>query len=162
MTKMAAIGSFQGKNAFLSMFFGPVPFLFNGRVWRRGENAFQAAKTFDEKWIERIQAAPEGRDAKRLGRLCPLRSDWERVKLEVMLEVNRAKFGLVDKVADRELMQFMLDSTGDCELLEGNTWGDDYWGVVKGQGQNHLGKILMRVREEMRNGRGVFARQKAS
>ena len=40
--------------------------------------------------------------------------------------------------------------TGDEYLEEGNTWGDRIWGTVNGKGQNNLGKILMRVREELR------------
>lgn len=44
----------------------------------------------------------------------------------------------------------MLLKTGDEELVEGNTWGDTFWGVCKGKGRNELGKILMKVREEFR------------
>ena len=61
-----------------------------------------------------------------------------------MLNVVRAKF---DQHPD--LAQKLLE-TGDEELVEGNTWGDRYWGVCGGKGKNMLGKILMRVREELR------------
>jgi predicted NAD-dependent protein-ADP-ribosyltransferase YbiA (DUF1768 family) len=46
----------------------------------------------------------------------------------------------------------MLLSTGDELLIEGNTWGDTYWGVdlKTGIGENKLGKILMKVREEIK------------
>jgi hypothetical protein len=44
-----------------------------------------------------------------------------------------------------------LVATGDEELVEGNYWGDTFWGVCRGVGQNHLGKILMKVREELRS-----------
>jgi len=42
-----------------------------------------------------------------------------------------------------------LLATGDAELVEGNTWGDTYWGVDSrsGKGENMLGKILMETRE---------------
>ena len=40
-------------------------------------------------------------------------------------------------------------ATGDAELVEGNTWNDTYWGVCNGVGHNHLGKILMQVRQEL-------------
>ena len=53
--------------------------------------------------------------------------------------------GLLDK----------LLATGDAELVEGNTWGDQVWGVCDGVGENHLGKTLMRIRSELRN-KGVM------
>ena len=40
-----------------------------------------------------------------------------------------------------------LADTEDEELIEGNTWNDTYWGVCRGVGENHLGKLLMEVRE---------------
>ena len=43
-----------------------------------------------------------------------------------------------------------LLETGNQELVEGNTWGDIFWGVCNGKGQNWLGKILMMVRDEIR------------
>jgi hypothetical protein len=43
----------------------------------------------------------------------------------------------------------MLLLTGDEELIEGNFWGDVFWGVCNGVGKNHLGKILMEVRSEL-------------
>ena len=39
-----------------------------------------------------------------------------------------------------------MEDTNNEELIEGNTWNDTYWGVCNGRGQNHLGKILMKVR----------------
>ena len=66
-----------------------------------------------------------------------------------MEEIVRAKFGQNPVLADKLL------ATGDTLLIEGNTWGDKFWGVDTrvGQGENHLGKILMKVRAE--NGREV-------
>jgi predicted NAD-dependent protein-ADP-ribosyltransferase YbiA (DUF1768 family) len=51
---------------------------------------------------------------------------------------------------DAELRQKLL-ATGDAILEEGNDWGDRVWGVVDGVGKNRLGKILMKVRDELRN-----------
>lgn len=45
------------------------------------------------------------------------------------------------------LLKEKLLNTGDALLIEGNTWRDYYWGECKGKGENHLGKILMEVRE---------------
>ncbi len=44
-----------------------------------------------------------------------------------------------------------LLATGSAELIEGNDWGDDYWGRATPQGKNHLGVVLMQVREELRD-----------
>jgi len=65
-----------------------------------------------------------------------------------MEEIVRAKF------TQNECLREMLLATGDAVLEEGNTWNDTFWGVhlKNGQGQNHLGRILMKVREELRAG----------
>ena len=51
-----------------------------------------------------------------------------------------------------ELRDALL-ATADVELIEGNTWGDRIWGVYQGEGENHLGKILMKIRSELRAAR---------
>ena len=82
-------------------------------------------------------------DAKRLGRSIRLRDDWELVKYDIMYEICKAKF---EQNAD---LKEKLLATGDKYLEEGNTWNDRCWGTCKGIGENHLGKILMRVRDEL-------------
>lgn len=79
-----------------------------------------------------------------MGRTVPLRSDWEQVKDSIMEELVRRKF------QDKSLA-FMLWSTGNKELIEGNSWHDTYWGMCNGVGRNQLGKTLMKIREEIRN-----------
>ena len=91
-----------------------------------------------------VLTKPNPSEAKRLGRRVRLRSDWEQVKYDVMLDVVRAKFNQHPDLAQKLL------ATGDEELVEGNDWGDTYWGVCNGRGKNMLGKILMRVRAELR------------
>jgi predicted NAD-dependent protein-ADP-ribosyltransferase YbiA (DUF1768 family) len=56
---------------------------------------------------------------------------------------------LRQKFAHPELRRLLL-ATGDAELVEGNTWGDRFWGVCAGRGQNHLGRLLMAIRAEIR------------
>ena len=80
--------------------------------------------------------------AKALGRRVPLRSDWEEVKDFIMEAVCYAKF------TQNEGLKEKLIATGDAKLVEGNTWNDIYWGMCKGKGQNKLGEILMKLREE--------------
>ena len=87
-------------------------------------------------------------EAKSAGRRLKLRTDWEKVKDQVMEDLVRKKF------SDRGLARGLLE-TEDAELIEGNTWNDQTWGMVKDSdgkwhGQNRLGKILMKVREELR------------
>lgn len=61
-----------------------------------------------------------------------------------MYEICLAKF------SQNENLKARLLETGDKHLEEGNTWGDKIWGTVNGEGENNLGKILMRVRAELR------------
>lgn len=54
-----------------------------------------------------------------------------------------------DKFTRNEDLKAMLLATGDEGLIEGNWWGDTFWGECKGQGENHLGRILMKIRREL-------------
>lgn len=81
--------------------------------------------------------------AKRLGRSVELRSDWELIK------VSRMHHLVLSKFQDWIYLRDLLLSTGNAELIEGNIWGDTFWGVCKGVGENHLGKILMQVRSAL-------------
>lgn len=105
------------------------------------EHHYQAAKTDDPEWAAKILNAPTPGQAKRLGRKAPMRPTWESEKVAVMLALLRVKFLWPD------LEQALL-ATGDAVLIEGNTWNDTFWGVCNGRGQNHLGRLLMQVREE--------------
>lgn len=134
-----AITSFSGEYRFLSNFW-EAPFEVNGKRIRTVEHAFQAAKTLNELEQLAILSAPSPGTAKRLGRQCTLRKDWEEVKDRVMARLVWEKFS-----QNQDLKQKLLD-TGDQELVEGNTWGDTYWGVCRGKGKNRLGGILMAVR----------------
>ncbi len=91
-----------------------------------------------------IAQAPSPSKAKRLGRGVSLRPNWENIKLQVMKDIVRAKF-----TQNTDLRIMLVQGTGDAELIESNDWGDEFWGVCDGKGENHLGKILMEVREEL-------------
>jgi ribA/ribD-fused uncharacterized protein len=135
------IDNFEGRYAFLSNFY-PSPMEIDGIIYPTNEHFFQAMKVLTPKERKVIAAAETPGLAKRLGRQVNLRWDWESVKDEVML------IGLRYKFSDPELAEKLLD-TGDEELIEGNWWGDTYWGVCNGVGKNKLGKLLMQVREEL-------------
>ena len=134
-----AITKFRDDNFFLSYFY-VAPVFYHGIRFENNEAAFQAAKC-PERMQEFCVLNPS--EAKRLGRRVELRQDWEDIKYDVMYQVCKAKF-----LQNRDLMKRLIE-TGDAELVEDNTWNDTIWGVCNGVGENHLGKILMRIREEL-------------
>ncbi len=136
------INNFRGKYYFLSNFYN-TPVTYEGITYQNNESAFQSAKVID--YDKRKQFADlDPSSAKRKGRHVTLRHDWEQIKDDIMYEICKAKFE-----QNEELKQKILN-TGEKELIEGNTWRDYYWGVCNGRGKNKLGKILMRIREEMK------------
>lgn len=133
------ISDFRGKYAFLSNFshhpLNGIPTV---------EHAFQAAKTHSDAQRAWVLSAKTPGEAKERGRVITLREDWEEVKLAIMHNLVWAKF-----YEHKEIRKQLLE-TGTQPLVEGNTWGDRYWGAerVEGKwaGQNWLGRILMLVR----------------
>lgn len=137
-----AITKFKGENRFLSNF-EPVWVEFEGKEYPSTEHAYQAAKTLVEEEREKIRLKDTAAKAKRAGKTVTMRPDWDKVKLQVMEELIRQKF-------QRDDLAEKLLATGDQELVEGNTWGDTFWGVCKGKGENNLGQILMKVRNDLK------------
>ena len=137
------IDSFSGEFHFLSNFHTSY-ILYDGIVWPTVEHAYQAMKTLDENQRMNILEANSPGEAKKLGRCVTMRVDWDDIKLEIMEELVREKFESKPKLAEKLL------ATEDIEIVEGNTWGDKFWGVCNGEGENHLGKILMKIRDEIK------------
>ncbi|MCG9893830.1 MAG: NADAR family protein [Thermosynechococcaceae cyanobacterium MS004] len=129
--------------------FSPHSIELEGRIWPTTEHFYQAHKYLgspDSFLYEQIFQAPTPEAAAALGRNpnYRIRPDWNVVKVEVMYRAVRTKF--MTYTALREL----LIQTGHEQIVE-NSPTDDYWGCgCSGTGQNHLGKVLMRVREELR------------
>jgi hypothetical protein len=138
----AVIDSFMGEYRWLSNFQQCEVWL-DDKPYMTTEAAYQAAKTLDEAEREAIRMAEKPGKAKKLGMKVKLRLDWEQVKLGVMEDLLRQKFS-------NDLLKAQLLATGTQELVEGNDWGDRFWGVCEGVGENHLGKILMKIRAELR------------
>lgn len=153
---------FVGDHNFLSNFY-PSPF--QARWWhQRGEpkatriewktveHYFQAAKTLDQTWAMTIAVQPTAGDAKRLGgpRHTMLRPDWGECSIDVMHAALRFKFAPGSDMAARLL------GTGNMVLQEGNRHHDRFWGMtwypdIKAwSGKNALGRLLMKVRDELR------------
>lgn len=139
------ITSFRERFDFLSNFY-EAPIEYDGLCFGNAEAAFQAQKCVDREGRMEFQNMRPS-EAKRAGRKVTLRPDWEQVKVHLMEEIVRAKF-----TQNSDLAQMLL-ATGDRLIQEGNTWHDIFWGVDQksGQGENHLGKILMKIREELRH-----------
>lgn len=137
------IDKFEDEFWFLSNFFEPCPIEDRGLVFNSVEAAYQAAKTTDLKLAEeftKLRAGP----SKKKGKVVPLRPDWESVKIDIMEKLLRQKFAPGTELAEKLL------ATGSAELVEGNTWRDFFWGVCNGVGLNHLGKLLMKIRQDLK------------
>ncbi len=142
---MVAITRFAGEHDFLSNFHPSPLALATGDVVPTVEHAYQAYKTHvNSIEFERIVHASTPGEAKRLGRAVTLRPDWEAVKLDVMRWLLALKFMPGSALGARLL------ATGDRALVEGNSWGDVYWGVCDGIGRNWLGHLLVARRAELR------------
>lgn len=137
---MKTISEFKDKYFFLSNFYN-CDVEYKGYIFKNNEAAFQAMKC-PERIQEFVNLNPS--EAKRLGRKVKLREDWESVKERIMYEICFEKFSKNDKLKN------MLIQTNDYYLIEGNWWGDTYWGVCKGVGKNKLGKILMKIRDDLK------------
>ena len=138
------ITKFNGVYRFLSNFY-PAEVLmrnyppYDPYVYPTVEHAYQAAKTLDLEERSLIYNCANAAGAKKLGRKLVLRNDWEQIKLDLLLQ----KFSKVDS-------KNKLLATGNTQLIEENDWKDTFWGVCKGIGDNHLGKLLMEIRGEIR------------
>lgn len=136
------IDRFEKEYFYLSNFYN-VKICYEGLIFENAEAAFQAQKTHDENLKKRFCKLNPS-EAKKLGRRVKLIPTWEAIKILVMYEVVLAKFSQNRSIMDK------LISTGNVYLEEGNDWGDKFWGTVNGEGRNELGKILMKVRDELR------------
>src|SRR5581483_4046946 len=115
------IDSFTGEYRWLSNFW---PCFIRGRdlVYPSVEHSYQAAKCVRLEDRQRFTTGTAAQ-AKQAGRGVQVRPDWDLVKKNVMLTALRLKFTLGSELAAKLL------ATGDTVLVEGNTWGDTYWGV---------------------------------
>ena len=152
------IDSFSGRWSFLSNFY-PVKITHLGIEYPSVEHYYVALKVKSDQLVngvqmnymdcrEYISKIPTPGASKRFGRKLSLRKDWDLVKLDVM------EYGLRQKFQNEDLKEMIL-STGDQELIEGNTWHDNFFGICScykcgNKGENHLGKLLMKIRESLK------------
>jgi ribA/ribD-fused uncharacterized protein len=137
------INRFVGRYKFLSNFYVH-PVYFDGELYASSEHAYQAQKVIGPLHKLEVRTAITPAEAKRISNKVPRRENWDEIKLFIMFKVLQAKFA-------HPALRTLLLATRGHELVEGNRWGDTYWGVnlVTGNGENHLGKLLMQVRAEL-------------
>lgn len=135
------ISKFSGKYRFLSNFW-PVEIAYEDITYPSVEHAYQASKSLDKKLRQGISKLQTPGSAKRKGRELTLRKDWEDIKTQIMYDLLLLKFAYPD-------LRENLIATNDLKLVEGNHWGDTFWGVCNGKGNNYLGKLLMQIRREI-------------
>lgn len=135
------VAEFQGEYRWLSNFWY-VNVQYEGVTYPSVEHAYQAAKT-DPAWRAPFRGGSPGQ-AKRHGRQIPIRSGWDdSEKVSVMRGLIAQKFAPGTELAQK------LVSTGQSLLIEGNRWGDTFWGQCRGQGQNWLGRLIMEQRSAL-------------
>ena len=153
-----AITSFGGEYRFLSNFHGaedgdaPLVIDLDGVIYPSTENAYQASKC--AVLADRVQFVNcTAKESKQKGRKVKLRSDWEKIKYDVMYGLLSQKFS--DK---NPTMKEALLATRWEQLVEGNYWHDTIWGVCNGGcrqkcgggiGDNRLGVMLMQIRKDL-------------
>lgn len=123
---------------------------YKDKIYKTKEHAFQCQKATNCRDFEYVFNAPTPLKAKRRSRAINLRDNWNHVKVSIMKEIVLEFFKQHNDLRD------ILMSTDDAELIEGNDWGDVFWGVCNEEGENHLGKILMEVRDMLREGKSVY------
>lgn len=154
LTKMSppsinkTINAFKGSYRFLSNF-APCAVYMENVAYPSVEHAYQAAKTNDPALRIPFESGTAA-EAKKRGSKLVLRPDWEVIKLAVMEMLLNQKF------LQGTEYRAKLDATKGMELIEGNWWHDNFWGecycgekeACKNGGKNHLGKLLMKIRDE--------------
>lgn len=149
MKDLYIVSEFRGPYRWLSNFH-EVPIEFEGDTYPSTEAAYQAAKcaNIEDRALFFSDKKITSATAKGLGSQVELRDDWnEDIRLNIMFDLNRQKF-----LNNKDLGDKLL-ATSEAILMEGNLWGDTFWGVdlKSGVGKNYLGRLLMDVREILRD-----------
>lgn len=137
------IKEFQKENRWLSNF-ATCFVTFEGMDFPSTEHAYQAAKTLDFEERKSLLTMSAG-EAKKAAKKFKIREDWESIKLSVMEDLLRQKF-------NKSPFKEQLLETKNEFIQEGNWWNDTFWGVClkTNKGQNNLGKLIMKIRNEIR------------
>lgn len=150
MNTPSPITAFKDEFRFLSNFWPCTVYLDNVH-YPTVEHAYQAAKTLDMIVRDECLMLPKAGQVKKWGRALEarglVRPDWKTVNIALMRNLNQQKY-------NNTFLGSRLLATGERYIIEGNNWGDRYWGAeyVNGDwvGENHMGLILMDIRKELR------------
>jgi N-glycosidase YbiA len=130
--------------------FSPHSIHLEGEIWATSEHYYQAQKfvgTQDCHLCQLIWQASSPELAAAIGRnpIYVVRRDWDSLKRSIMYKVVFTKF------KSHPDLKHLLLGTGE-ELIVENSPTDHYWGCGSdGLGQNQLGKVLMQIRQELRD-----------
>ena len=121
----------------------------NGYLFSSVEEAYQAASFMgsDEELVEKIKKSHSAYEAQRIAyaNRDKRREDWDDVKISIMEELLRLK------IEQNPYVKKKLLQTGDYMIVEDSP-KDDLWGWGPNRnGQNNLGKLWMKLREELKN-----------
>lgn len=145
---MKTIKYFKDDYSYLSNFY-KCNLRYKGINYNSVEHAYQSLKPTSVIEAKIIRECYHPSSAKKLGRTCSIRPDWEKVKEDIMYQLVFRKFK-----QNKKLRNKLFKTTGAI-LVEGNTWHDNEWGncycihcshIV---GKNMLGKILVNVRRNL-------------
>jgi len=116
-----------------------------GKLYPTSEHAYHSEKFEDENIKEQIRNTRSAHDSQVFANKNKdkRRKDWDDVKLGIMKEILKAK------VSQHPYVMKKLIESGSKELIE-DSWRDDFWGWGPSKdGENHLGKLWMEVRDEL-------------
>ena len=137
------IKEFQGKYRWLSNF-APINIRLGNLNYASVEHAYMSMKSADIEWKKKCASTSSPGQIKRLSKTITLCEDWDSIRLSVMESLVRIKFNDPDYKAK-------LLATGNQNIQEGNYWNDKFFGISlkTGDGENHLGRIIMKIRDEL-------------
>jgi len=139
------ISQFKDEFHFLSNMY-LVDIHYKGIDFNSVEQAYQYQKTTSDREGLKVLRCSDPKKVKGIAKGFKfIREDWNDVRLNIMYNLLWIKFN------NPQLREALLLTDG-YELVEGNGWGDEFWGVCDGVGENYLGKLLMKVRDKLKNG----------
>lgn len=136
------INRFRDEYDFLSNRF-PCRFVWQDLTYGSVEAAFQSSKCTEERERKVIAGCSAEKAALRGKDIMPAQA-WEEARLKIMESIIEAKF------SQNPILLRRLKATGNRILINGNNRHDTFWGVdlYTWQGDNHLGKIIMNIRDK--------------
>ena len=153
---MNGIAGFMLEDWYVFDNFAPFQITWRGKLYPTSEHAYQAAHFFetDKAIAELVRQQLSPRLASDIANAHSDREDpeWASRKCHIMYDICKTK------LVQHEYVQDTLLRTGSLTIVEMNE-NDSFWGWGKDHnGRNELGKIWMKLREELRQERGLHAK----